>query len=416
MFKQRRLMSWLNWGTATIYVFFQFFLQATTGLMAAGLSQDFHLTKTQVGTLSAAFFVAYVVMQIPVGLAYDRLGARKILIAASILLSLGIFGLSLSQAYWQAYVARLIMGCGSAFGFVGMLYVTASWFSNRQFTMLVGISETLALMGVAFGEVGMASLITHYGWRSTLYIAGCCAFLVTLFVIFIIRDPEVNLQAKEPEVIPLKLALKCVLKNRQIWLAGLYGFSLVSIINVFANLWGVPFLAQRYPTMSLHLVSTLISVIFIGTGIGGPFCAYLVQKKIDRHHVMALFALLAGLFFAIAVYWPISPLGILYCLLFLTGFFSASYILVFEVVKDSIAKELRGTALSAANMILMMSAPILQPLIGKLLELNFNFKQALSLIAMMLITATFLALRLSNKEKKQNLIRRHVIKASVFKK
>lgn len=387
-------MPWLNWGMATTFVFFQFFLQATAGLMAAKWSLDFQLTKTQVGSLSAAFFLAYVIMQIPVGLAYDRFGTRKILISASILLCLGIFGLGLSQQYWQAYLSRLIMGCGSAFGFVGMLYVTASWFSNRHFTMLVGISETLAMIGVALGEIGMASLITHLGWRITMYLVGCCAIVVALCVIFIIQDPEDRSLSVEKETISLSKALQQVLRNPQVWFAGFYGFAMISIVNAIANLWGVPFLVHRYPGMSLYTVSTMMSVVFIGSGIGGPFCAWLVQCGINRQKVMTLFALLTFLFYSLVIYWKVYFLGIVYCLLFITGFFSAAYILVFGVVKDSITKELHGTALSTANMILMMSALIQQPLLGKLLELHFNFEQTLSVITVALVVATILSLAL----------------------
>lgn len=388
-------MPWLNWGMATTYVFFQFFLQATAGLMASQWSLDFQLSKTQVGSLSASFFLAYVIMQIPVGLAYDRFGARKILISASILLSLGTFGLGLSHSYGQAYLARFIMGSGSAFGFIGMLYVTASWFSNRHFTMLVGISETLAMMGVALGEIGMASLITHVGWRVTMYLVGCCAIFVTILVIFIIQDPEHV--SEEKEKISLSKSLKQVLRNPQVWLAGLYGFAMISIINAIANLWGIPFLVHRYPAMSLYTISTLMSVIFIGAAIGGPFCAWLVQCGIKRQIVMTIFATLTLLCYSCVVYLKIDFLGILYFLLFLTGFFSSAYILVFGVVKDSVTQERRGTALSTSNMILMMSALILQPLLGKSLELHFNFEQTLSIITATLVIATLLSLVLDKK-------------------
>ncbi|KTD62510.1 MFS transporter [Legionella spiritensis] len=394
MYNRRRLMPWLNWATATIYVFFQFFLQATAGLMAARWRIDFELTRTQVGSLSGAFFVAYVLMQIPVGLAYDRFGARKILISASVLLCVGIFGLGLSQEYWQAYLARLVMGCGSAFGFVGMLYVTSSWFSNRHFTMLVGISETLALMGVALGEVGMAWLITHYGWRITMYMAGGCALILTVVVVFIIRDPVKNIPVEVNEWVPLGRAFKKVIRNRQVWLAGLYGFAMISIINVVANLWGIPFFVQRYPAMSLHTASTMISIIFIGTGIGGPFHAWLIQRFSARQVIMTGCVCLTLLLYSMVLYWSTLPFWMLYGLLFLTGFFSSAYILVFGVVKDSINRELQGTALSAANMLLMMSAPLLQPLVGKLLELEFNFEQALSIIVITLVAAVFLSLGL----------------------
>lgn len=48
-------------------------------------------------------------------------------------------------------------------------------------------------------------------------------------------------------------------------------------------------------------------------------------------------------------------------------------------------------------MILMMSALILQPLLGKSLELHFNFEQTLSIITAVLVIATLLSLVLDKK-------------------
>lgn len=398
--QKRTLLPWLNWGTTTSFVLFQFFLQAASGLMAAGWQTDFQLTTTEVGSLSAAFFISYVIMQIPVGLAYDRFGARTILIVASILLCSGTFALAFSQLYWQAFVARMIMGIGSAFGFVGMLYVTASWFSGRHFALLVGISETLAMMGVALGEVGMAWIISHYGWRFTMMIGGWCALGVVLFVIVFVRDHK-NLLIKEnkesKESLSFTTAIKEVISNKQVWLAGFYGFAMFSIVNVVVTLWGVPFFIHQHHPLSLHTAGIMMSMVFIGIGIGGPFNAWLVQRWKKRQALMSLFAFLTTIIFAIILYIPGLPLWSLSILLGLLGFFSSTYIQVFAVVKDSVAVGVRATALSTTNMLLMSSAPLLQPLIGKLLELNFTFPQALSVIFFLLVLSILLSFGLDKK-------------------
>ena len=51
-----RFLPWLNWGITTTFVLFQFFMQATAGLMANRWAIDFSISQTQVGNLSAAFF------------------------------------------------------------------------------------------------------------------------------------------------------------------------------------------------------------------------------------------------------------------------------------------------------------------------------------------------------------------------
>ncbi len=389
MLKRSSSLPWINWGITTSFVLFQFFLQATSGLMAKAWTRDFDLTSTQLGSLSAAFFISYVLIQIPVGLAYDRFGARKVLVIASCLLTAGIFALAVSQSYIQAFMSRMLMGLGSGFGFVGMLYVTASWFSGRQFAMMVGLAETLAMMGVALGEIGMAWMIMNHGWRMTVMLTGLVSLLVIILVLVFIQDQAEYIKSEEDGGYSLKSAIGRVLITPQVWIAGMYGFAMAAIINVFSTLWGVPYLLNHYHPISLHTVSSLIAMTFVGLGIGGPFIAWLVKRYDKRQLFMSVFAILTTLLLIIILYIPRLPLWSLYLLLLSMGFCSAGYIQVFAVVKESVDIKLRATALATVNMILMSCAPIMQPLIGKAIHLGFSYQHAISLLIMALLVAVF---------------------------
>jgi MFS family permease len=391
-----RMMPWLNWSITTAFVLCQFFLQAATGLMANSWQLDFQLTSTQVGYLSASFFISYVVMQIPAGLAYDRFSARRILSLSSTLLCLGTLGLAVSQQFWQALVARMIMGFGSSYGFIGMLYITSSWFSKRYFALLVGLSEMLAMIGIAINEIIMAWIIDRYGWRMMMLIAVAIMFLINIMILGIVRDRQSN---KKIVVAPVSIfaAVKKVAISPYVWLAGLYGFAMFSIINVVVNLWGVPFFTEQYPSLSLNIIGSMMSMIFIGTAIGALFNGWLIQYTQKRPVIMISFVLVTTLLFGLILYIPHQPLWCLFLLLFFLGFFSSTYIQVFAIVKDNVTIKLQATALAATNMILMASAPILQPLIGSLLEHNYSFPQALTSIELTLVIATILSFYLDKK-------------------
>lgn len=400
MSNQKRFVPWLNWGVAVSFVLSQFFLQASSGLMAASWQDDLQLTTTQLGFLSAVFFIAYVGMQIPVGLAYDRFSARKILLVASVLLCTGTFGLGLSHTYWQAIVARVLMGFGSSFGFIGMLYITSSWFASRYFTLLVGLAETLAMLGVALAEIIMARVISHYGWRVMLYVAGSFMLFIHLLIYLFVCDRRADHFKKIKKTLPLMLTLKKAATNKQVWFAGLYGFATFSVINVVVGLWGVPFFMQ-YHKLSLPEASSMISMVFIGTAIGGPFNAWLVERNlISRKLSTTLFAFITTIFFGFILYLPNLTVTAGFVLLFLIGFFSSIYVQVFAIVKDHTELNIRATALATTNMLLMSSAPILQPAIGKLLELNYSFIQSLTLIEIIFVISIGLSFGLDKKEEK----------------
>lgn len=371
-------------------------LQAVAGIMAKEWMVDFALNRAQVGYLSAAFFISYVLLQIPVGLLYDKFGIRKVVNIAALLLVSGIWGLALSTTYTQALLSRVLMGSGSAFGFVGMLYVTASWFRPKYFAFLVGIAETVAMLGVALGEVLLSSMVQYYGWQATMYIAGIASIILAILVFCFIQDRQHRKTtiSKQPTYVRDKIRL--ILGNGRLWLAACYGFSMVSIVNVFASMWSIPYLLQKYPNSSLKMSGIATSMIFMGIALGGPCNAWISQKFGIRRLLLILFAAITAILFTFMLFIPMN-FGLIMVMCLLLGFFSSSYIQIFAVVKEASAKELQGASLATANMILMSSAPILQSFTGWLLSKQLTYVQSFLIINILLYLAIAFAWPLRDK-------------------
>ena len=61
------------------------FLRNSIGVIASDLSRELDLTATQTGLLSSAFFLSFAAAQIPVGIAIDRYGPKRAMLATAIL-------------------------------------------------------------------------------------------------------------------------------------------------------------------------------------------------------------------------------------------------------------------------------------------------------------------------------------------
>ena len=73
---------------AVAYVLSQFF-RSFLAVIAPELSADVGATSADLGTVSGAWFLSFAAMQIPVGLALDRIGPRR---TASVVFALGAGG------------------------------------------------------------------------------------------------------------------------------------------------------------------------------------------------------------------------------------------------------------------------------------------------------------------------------------
>lgn len=369
-----KLTALIPWIIATFYAFFQFLMQTAAGIMGPQWIQDFHIDKLDLSNLSAAFFYTYVLMQIPAGILFDRYPARYILTLAALILTCGCFLLAYTDNYDIAIMARLLMGLGSAFGFVGMLQVSATHFSPNRFAMMVGISEGLTMLGVTFGIVFLTWLVTHWSWRSAVLSGGVITFIVMIFTFLFVRDQtHKDRIVHQKQFISIRIILqrlKIIFSNQQIILGSLFGFFMFSIVNVFASLWGISFLINTYP-LSQQTAADMVAVIFIGIAIGGPLSGWVSKITNQKRNILLVGGGCATVTMSMIIFCPHIPELLLFVLFFLMGIFCSVYILCFGIIKDTVSPVICATALAATNMVIMSGAPLLQLLIGGLLQHHF---------------------------------------------
>jgi MFS family permease len=394
-----KYLAWVNWGVSTAFVLFQFFLQTAAGLMTSPWMHEFHLTRIGVSNLSAAFFYTYLLMQVPVGLFYDRFGARKMLTIAGFFLSAGCFMLAASHQYYLAFISRLLMGVGGSFGFVGMLYLSTQWFEAKKFALVVGLSEMIAMIGTGIGQVTLAWVVANQGWRTAIHWSGMFAIVIMVLCYAVVRDKPVNV-SEEKSSSQIWANLFETLKQKQVWLAGIYGFFAFSVVNAFTSLWGVPFLVDTYH-FSLNRAATMVAMIFVGIAIGAPFNGWVSMRLGQRKPILLVGSSIAALLMTVLFFVPDLKNWEIYFLLLLSGLFSSAYVQCFAISKETTPKKIHGAALALTNMLIMLSAPVLQTFIGLLLHthffgvshaLSFTFRLSLGILPLGMAVAFCIAL------------------------
>jgi MFS family permease len=187
---KNRIQPYITWFIVTAFVFFQFFLQTATSVFSESWASDFKLNKVELSNLSASFFYSYVLMQIPVGILYDRFKAKRILIIAAAFVSSGCFLLAIAKSYELAILGRIFMGIGSSFGFIGMLKVIINNFKVNEFAFMVGLSEALSMSFITFGIITLAYFLKFYSWRISMFICAILAFILLFAIIFFLKEQK----------------------------------------------------------------------------------------------------------------------------------------------------------------------------------------------------------------------------------
>jgi sugar phosphate permease len=77
--KVKRVLSyrWVVFGILALSYFFVYFHRVSTAVMSTDLQTTFGVGASSIALLSSAYFYAYTIMQLPLGLLTDNLGPRK---------------------------------------------------------------------------------------------------------------------------------------------------------------------------------------------------------------------------------------------------------------------------------------------------------------------------------------------------
>lgn len=371
------LTAWLVCLLGALFYAYEYLLRISPSAMETSLRHHFGLTATGFGLLSSVYYYAYVPMQLPVGILMDRFGPRRLLTFACFICVVGTFMFCQTQTYHVAIIGRFLVGAGSAFAFVGVLKLATIWLPENRLALVAGITSALGTMGAVLGDNLIASIVREVGWQATDTYTAIFGIVLTTLLWFGIHDHRRDMKSGGTINTFTRnlLDLKIILRNPQIWLNGFYGCLVYLPTTVFAELWGIPYLSHAH-AMTESQAGFANSLLFCGFMVGAPLMGFISDQIRRRKQPMIVGAIGAAMMMMLLLYCPhLSHMNIYY-LVFILGLFYSSQTIVFAVGRELSPNEAAGTAIAVTNMMVMLGAMLLQPLIGHFLDWSVWLQQS----------------------------------------
>lgn len=368
-------MKWIIWVLAAFFYFYEYFLRVAPSVMIPELMGVFQVDATAIGALSGFYFYIYAPMQLPVGVLTDKYGARRLLAFAALIAGLGALLFALSDYYWIAATGRFFMGGGSAFAFVGLVYICSHWFAEKKRGILIGLGSSIGTLGAVIGEGPLELMIEKFGWRTANLQLGILGLALAAIIFLLVRNdpPEMakyDLRMKKPpEKIWDNLGIVC--KNGYTWLNAFVSLFIYVTTPGFAALWGISFIKTTYG-ISTELAGFAVSMIFIGWAIGGPILGLFSDKIQKKKPIIISSSLIGVALMSIIVFVSGIPISLLFLLFFAVGFISGSQLLTYSYSIDINPDHTKGTATAFTNFMAILGGALMQPFIGFLLDLNWE--------------------------------------------
>lgn len=377
--KVSHILPWVVWSAPVLFYFYQFTIRVSPSVLADHIMADLGLHATAMGALASWYYIGYTSMQIPAGLLIDRVGVRIPLSIATLMCVIGCYFFSVSDSVAVMSAGRLMMGVGSALGFLSCVKTASLWFSPQRLGLIIGLTMTIGTMGGIFGAMPLSELVEYTGWRNSVQGLGLVGLLLVAYALFVIKDSQQSPYYSQADhsdkhwLLPILSALKEILTNKYTYVYGIYGGMMYVHLSGFADLWGPTYIAQTYNT-DISVSAGAISMLYFGVAVGAPLSAVLADYLKSYRTVFFIAAVGAGLILTLQLYIVHLPFDMLWPMYFLVGMFSGAQFLAFAAVCTGNDHNKTGAAAGIQNMMCMASGIIFQPLIGYLLDYNWDGK------------------------------------------
>jgi predicted MFS family arabinose efflux permease len=342
------------------------FHRAALGVVGPELAADLGAGPGLLGAANGAFFLALLLLQIPVGLALDRLGPRRTVAVLSLPAALGavLQGLAPDAAWFLA--ARFLLGLGCAASFMASVVLCARWHAGAGLTTALARVFASSQLGVLLAGAPFAWAAEAIGWRGAYAASGLLTLLLAWGWWVWVRDDPPD---RPPPARPAEGLLGALRGQLTVWRTpGLLPVLAMHLVGYAAMatvlaVWAGPYLAEAYGlgpgprglvlgAMGVALVAGLLGV--------GP-----VERRLNtRKWLVAALCLASALVLAALALWPAPPLPVAAGLLVLLCLFSCYPVVVVAHGRSLFPDHLVGRGATTVNLAQTLGCAALPALTG----------------------------------------------------
>ncbi|WP_237215249.1 MFS transporter [Falsiroseomonas oryziterrae] len=336
------------------------------------LAVEFALSASELGLLAAMFFAAYAAAQLPVGLAIDLWGARRVQAVLALVAASGFAICAAAEGALMLATGRVVTGLGISAGLIAMLKVNSQWYPKERVAGMTGWGVFVGALGSLSATLPAAMLVPLLGWRGVFLLLAAMACAVSAWIWLSVPD-------RGPAPAPARRSL--VQETREFgrifahpaFLALAPAVALLSAMNfTYQGLWAGPWLRDVAGLDDAGRAALLLVYalgLMVGSAGTGQAASALQRRGWNPMAVPVAAILLMMAIQALFVLDPSHHPAVLAALWFLFALCGAAGPAGYAAIGQRFGAELAGRVATAINVAMLVIVFALQNAIGWILDL-----------------------------------------------
>ncbi len=336
------------------------------------LAIEFGLSASGLGLLAACFFAAYAAAQLPIGVALDLYGPRRVQSTLAVVSAAGFVLCAAAPDVTVLALGRILCGLGLAAGLMAMLKANSQWYPKERVAAVTGAGLFLAGMGGMTATVPVQSALPYLGWRGIFVLLAVLAVCAAAWIWLAVPDRRPGAAVPQRRSILREIAEFGRIFRDRPFLRFLPAIMVLSALNfTFQGLWAGPWLrdvgglddAPRALALLIYALGLVTGSLV--TGQAASFAQARGYSPMFVPHIgiggvllaQALLVAAPGGFWLTAAIW------------FAFSFCGSVGVAGYAAMGQGFPPELQGRVATAINFSMLVLVFILQIGIGAILDL-----------------------------------------------
>jgi predicted MFS family arabinose efflux permease len=347
--------------------FLSYLYRVVNAVLAPDLASELGIGPSELGLLTAAYFITFAAFQLPLGVLLDRFGPRKIESFLLVFAAAGAFIFSKAESVTGLVIGRAFIGFGVSSCLMAAFKAFVLWFRKEQLPFINGLQMAAGGFGALTATAPVEAALRVTDWRGIFFILSITTLAVAAVVFAVVPEKKIE-QNGDSINVQLKGIVQ-VFSSLTFWrIAPVTVMSQTAFLAI-QGLWSGPWL-RDVAGLEREMIAQILFMIAAAMIAGFIFMGA-VAERLSRLGIKPIAVAVAGMaaFMITQVLLILEVTTWASTVWVLFGIFGTTGIIPYAVLSQSFPLHLSGRVNTGVNLLVFICAFAAQWGIGAIINL-----------------------------------------------